>query len=384
MRSRLTGCFLAAGILVTPILAGALDSPHDKAGTSATACSFCHALYSASPTGSYDYSPQCLSCHNQPGRGAHVQWDATDEATPGVGGTSHAWSRAATNPAYGAKANLGAAAAGFLVDGGKMQCVICHDPHTTAVPTHAGSISTTIPTGTAKVKTGNLIGDNTGTGTLTLAVTPTAVPRGYRIKLQSVTAGGGTFIISHDFGWKIDSWYKYEAGAWVFVGKDVDASNNPIPGRDFTNGTSVPLDLAGASITLSANSKAGDYWDFSITLPFLRYLNTTDAWCYQCHKEQQMNHLRARGVDTAYLPNGARKFSHPVGIPLGANGFGTDRDAPLDADGSATSSNADGFDGTSNVANPTNDIVLKGGVLGCTSCHAPHNADSNSLTVDVH
>jgi hypothetical protein len=36
------------------------------------------------------------------------------------------------------------------------------------------------------------------------------------------------------------------------------------------------------------------------------------------------------------------------------------------------------------VANPTNDFVMRGGVVGCTTCHAVHNADSNSLTVDAH
>jgi predicted CXXCH cytochrome family protein len=35
------------------------------------------------------------------------------------------------------------------------------------------------------------------------------------------------------------------------------------------------------------------------------------------------------------------------------------------------------------VKNATNDLVLNGGVVGCTTCHAAHNADSNSLTVDA-
>jgi len=67
-------------------------------------------------------------------------------------------------------------------------------------------------------------------------------------------------------------------------------------------------------------------------------------------------------------------------VTLDANGAGTDLAAPLDADGSTGSSASDGDGG---VPNPSNDLVLQNGRVGCTTCHAPHNADSNSLTVDV-
>jgi hypothetical protein len=302
-----------------------------------------------------------------------VAWQSSDEAVPGVAGTSHAWSKAATNPAYGAKHNLSAAMQGLLVDG-KLQCVICHDPHTTAVPANPKTMHTSIPVGESQLKSGNLLGDASGAGTLTLTATPGASARGFRVKIQTRTAGGGTFLISHDYAWKADSWLNWMGAFW-------NEGTATGPGRAFQDGVAVPLDTAGASITLSAGSVVGDHWDFFITYPFLRYQNVTDAWCYQCHKEWQMNHLRVRGVDTSYLPNGVRKFSHPVGVGLNANGLGTDHPAPLDADGTAGSSLTDGEGG---VANPTNDFVMRGGVVGCTTCHAVHNADSNSLTVDAH
>ena len=124
----------------------------------------------------------------------------------------------------------------------------------------------------------------------------------------------------------------------------------------------------------------GDYWDFFVAYPFLRFSNVKDEGCVNCHKERVMNHVRARGDDRLYRPNGVRKFSHPVNVGLNVNGLGRDRTVVLDADGTAGSSTTDG-DG--NVANPTNDLVMKDSVVRCTTCHAPHNVDSNSLTVDA-
>jgi hypothetical protein len=77
-----------------------------------------------------------------------------------------------------------------------------------------------------------------------------------------------------------------------------------------------------------------------------------------------------------------RRFSHPVGEVLNANGKGYDRvvgaaPAHLDSDGSVQGANTD--------ANPSNDLVLGvNGVVSCTTCHAAHGADSNSQTIDPH
>jgi hypothetical protein len=322
-------------------------------------------------SGYQDFSQACLSCHNRPGTGFGAPWVASDEAVPGTTGNSHGWSRAAVNPLYGANTQLGASDARLLVNG-KLQCAVCHDPHTTAVPVKSSSMHTSIPPGVATAKTGTF-GGATGSASMTLTVTPGAPGIGFRLRLRTVSGGGGTFIVSHDYGWNPDSWLNWVGGVWV---KGTAAG----PGRDFTNGVDVPLDTGGASVRWTAGAVEGDYWDFFIGYPFLRFTNVGDASCFECHKEQVMNHVRARGNDRSYLPNGVRKFSHPVGVGLNANGFGTDRAVVLDADGTVGSSTTDG---QGSVKNATNDLVLNGGVVGCTTCHAAHNADSNSLTVDA-
>jgi len=72
---------------------------------------------------------------------------------------------------------------------------------------------------------------------------------------------------------------------------------------------------------------------------------------------------------------GTTVFSHPVGHALNANAKGYDRTGGiLDAHGGLQSA-GDG--------NRTNDLETgTGGAVTCLTCHHPHNADSNSLTVD--
>ncbi len=72
---------------------------------------------------------------------------------------------------------------------------------------------------------------------------------------------------------------------------------------------------------------------------------------------------------------GTTVFSHPVGQGMNANGRGRDRSASgiLDADG-GTQSPGDG--------RKRNDIKLHGNKVTCLSCHAVHDARSNSLTAD--
>jgi len=113
-----------------------------------------------------------------------------------------------------------------------------------------------------------------------------------------------------------------------------------------------------------------DLWKLFVSFPMLRSPNLSGAICLECHKDRAQPHAYVEVNDT-----GTKVFSHPVGEILNANTRGYDRGTPLDADG--------GVQGTNGDTNATNDMLLgPGGVVGCTSCHAPHNADSNSLTVD--
>ena len=95
--------------------------------------------------------------------------------------------------------------------------------------------------------------------------------------------------------------------------------------------------------------------------PFLRLDNSADALCLDCHRERNMNSVRT------YTGN---VLSHPVETALPSTpAF---HNPPLDVDGNAQPSDG----------NTTNDFVLNGGIVRCTSCHGVHKSDSNSGTVD--
>jgi hypothetical protein len=100
--------------------------------------------------------------------------------------------------------------------------------------------------------------------------------------------------------------------------------------------------------------------------------------CEDCHAERVQSALRVAGADPAFVPDGVKRFSHPVGEPLSRayDRTGGAQGGMRDANGAAQG--AAGAD-----ANATNDLsVDAAGNVRCMSCHHPHGADSNSLTED--
>lgn len=132
-----------------------------------------------------------------------------------------------------------------------------------------------------------------------------------------------------------------------------------------TTGANVALnDGTKVSATFTGNFALGDRIRFYVSYPFLRVPldsgnnSTGTKFCRDCHQSYAMDHVAAGTWD------GSLK-SHPVGIPLNANGAGIDRAVPLDANGAPQGGGGDG--------NAANDLKLAGdATVQCLTCHAVH------------
>jgi predicted CXXCH cytochrome family protein len=165
-------------------------------------------------------------------------------------------------------------------------------------------------------------------------------------------------------------------GGWVGMTKTLSSSQKATPG---TSGTSHAWDTKAINATYGAELPQQTALlnhltaDSSITCatchdphentnaPFLRLDNSADALCLDCHRQRDMASVRT------YTGN---PLSHPVGVSLPV--AAEYHNPPLDTDGNPQPSDG----------NTTNDFLLSGGVVRCTSCHGVHYTDSNSGTVD--
>lgn len=360
MRMRWLGPFTAILVSLLPAASRAeLVAPHDASFTDAD-CSHCHSLYESTQYGGADYNAGCLACHaNYPTSTLNFP-AAGDEAVPGVKGSHHNFSGFAENPTKGAVKPTNTALTSKLVDG-RIQCVTCHSMHTvnSAAAPDSRHTSATRVAGSSAV------------ATLTIANAGT-VSRGYRIRLQTKNTGTGrgTFIFTRSSRLATPVWFNWNGTAWYqgVVGG---------PGREYQPGVPVAVeDAAGPTVQWNVLGEIGDQWDVLVSYPGLRLALVDDYMCTYCHKPMVMQHARVAGLDANYPVDGVRMFSHPVGEALNANGLGTDHLEVLDVNGLPQSASGD--------ANTSNDLKLgAGGVVRCTTCHAVHGGDSNSLTTDT-
>lgn len=346
--------------VLMPALALALDAPHDKSFLPGN-CQECHQLHNAlgaSLTTQVTISDACTTCHGQhPNARLDFPWTSTDQAVAGVSGVHHRWDAAAVNATIGSALPIDPEMSKRII-AGKLECSVCHNQHmANKAFAPQASMHSSFAVGTAYPET-NAAG-GTGTLTVTSIAAATVQPKGYRLRVISA----GNVAVTHDQGL---TWFRPTTNqglTWV-----ADAAT-PV-GGPYSTVTPLQLDDAAVVVQLSTGAAVNDYWDFYVSFPMLRSPNLSGSLCLACHQDRAQGH-----GDVESGGDGVRVFSHPVGEGLDANGRGYDRAVPLDADGGVQASTGD--------TNATNDLMLgAGNVVGCTSCHAPHNADSNSLTVD--
>ena len=350
----------AAVVVVVPFLALGSDAPHnastpDPVGTNpGVACKSCHAMHVALGPALSNQATQfdaCQSCHQY----TRYTVSTTEKADPGNSGNHHGFEVNLTNPTHGALPPTNAVMLNELAGASTLSCPTCHDQHL-ASSTYGGAQNLSSRIGapgfdcsldTASLTCRKPISGGAGRWVYFSTVAPAAPAKGYLIDMVTPT----TFRVSSDGGM-----------TW---------------GTNSNTGTNVSIDGTNASVTFTGTFVTGDRFRFWVSYPFLRVTNVNAAMCTDCHRERLQNHICVEGgastdgTGVSCTPNGARKYSHPVGEAL-AKAY--DRTAPLDADGSV-SPTVD--------TNPTNDLVLgSGSQVTCLTCHSPHFADSNSLTND--
>lgn len=168
----------------------------------------------------------------------------------------------------------------------------------------------------------------------------------------------------------------HSPGGWVGMTKELSSSEIADPG---VSGTSHAWNVSAVNVELGAQAPlqtalldhltesqnitcatCHDPHNNSVS-PFLRLDNSANTMCLDCHRQQEMSSVRT------YTGG---KLSHPVGGALPASA--AYHNPPLDVDGNPQPSDG----------NTTNDLLLSGGNVQCTSCHGVHKVDSDSGTVD--
>ncbi len=344
----------------------ATTAPHDSSNTSdpgGTQCQSCHSLHNALGTALQNKATNfdvCDSCHSSK-TGFGFPWARADQAVPGAGGNHHNWENAAVNTTYETQTPQTTAMASRLKNG-NLQCSTCHDQHV-ADASYAPSSYHFGPgtVGAARgVPTGN---PSPPAGTATLTLTKGAgqlLPKGYRVRIGPAL---NQFQVAHDAALATPTWgtaYTFTAGTPVTLSQAADDPNLQV------------------TISSTTTDKVGDFWDFYVGYPFLRATNASGEMCEDCHRARVNN-------DTTSGADGTKVFSHPAGSPGGTPvSLSRSYDRTVGSNGPILDANGAGQGTGSADANATNDIVLgAGNKVMCLTCHSPHNADSNSLTVDV-
>ncbi len=360
MRTRTLAVAVAASVAAAiPAVGRGTDGPHDASTIQGSmGCDDCHRLHGTvgpSLTRQPDNFTVCTNCHNNLAAGFTFggKWYSSDQGTPGAGGRSHHWASSTTNGTYGAAPPTSAQLLSRTPNG-YLQCSTCHDQHAAGQANAPQNLHVSVATNAALPQSGGAASGATMQVTIGAGV-PAA--KGYRIQIGPAA---NQFQVSHDArnGWGAATW---NATPYTISGANV----------------AIPLSQAGddpvVSISFSGIPNAtGGYWDFYVSYPFLRMPVAEGELCVNCHAARSQAHADVETSTTHGWASG-KPFSHPVGEGLNANARGYDVATPLEVLGAVQGA----------IASSSYLRLSPTGKVTCVTCHAAHNADSNSQTADA-
>ncbi len=328
--------FVGLIILLHLGAAFALDVPH--AAPESVGCSNCHTLHNSlgsNLTNQPTNEALCKSCHTFTGTASSLPFANSDQAKPGISGTSHSWSGlmpAVSNPlnAYGLRATAdltnSAVKARVSGSGNAIICSACHDEHSQ----------------------------------LKLPWDALAIPAS-RGQAGTATGGSVNTLVDTSKTWTVNQWAN--ATVKIMSGADSGLVRKVISNTEnqLTFGSPFPNAIA-ATTSYYINSNRH----------FMRVTNTANQLCLDCH------YYRNQSDVTTYT---GTPLSHPINKALAAAKDPTQFfSIPLEPESAGfvpqTGTRGELNGGTD--TNLKNNIVVASdlGIL-CLSCHDMHYTGSN-------
>lgn len=378
---------LWALLLVTARPALAADAPHDPTNLP-NVCGDCHTTHAApglALTNVAGNANLCVSCHALQG----VLWSASDQAVPGVGGSSHRWDAPADKPSAGATVPVTIEMQQRLADGTHLMCSTCHDQHSqTAAPANPSAPSVAGAAGRHFQQVTN---------------TANQMCLDCHASRNLSDAGPGTWTggpSSHPVGVALPSTTAfYNPPNDVGGAPQVDALFGVATGGSMTSmvdATKTWGNLTGLTVRWTSGANKGQKRTISgmvgtTTVQFTALTNpVSPGTSYEIDRDGNVTNNIVLGGATASYTSGSVICSSCHGAHYADSSSATYDDAPRTGDGMLLHRDNDGAAcaGCHTVlvhssANTTTKYGTWGTTFTCRTCHAPHGTRNIDLVNEV-